>query len=341
MVVPVADQAAQQIRPPQERAVRRRRAAEDDVVAAAGAGVAAVEHELLGAEPRLPRLFVERRGLTRPAPSQLCAGCMLTSITPGSGVTLKCSSRGSDGGGVPSMTTGSRKRAPPSPRSRRQIEIVLRRVDRRHEDVKPALRAARRTARCESRRWPIRRGDGVAPGSAGTAAAGSRASLRTASCRTAVASRLLVGSGRCSANGSTSLTSGTSSRRRPTAASRAASESRSANRRESGTDAPGAGTTAPLVPYAPCVGLADSACSGSTYPTTRSRPCSKTRASRARSSSFFELRLQRVDIHRQPPLLPAGSTRRPRTRASRDSCRRRQRVASAMMNRRASASPYP
>ena len=61
MVVPVADQAAQQIRPAQERAVGRRRAADDDVVAAAGAGVAAVEHELLGAEPRQPRLFVQRR----------------------------------------------------------------------------------------------------------------------------------------------------------------------------------------------------------------------------------------------------------------------------------------
>ena len=63
VVVPVAEQAAQQIGPPQERAVGRRRTAEDDVIAAAGAGVAAVEHELLGAEPRLPRLLVERRGL--------------------------------------------------------------------------------------------------------------------------------------------------------------------------------------------------------------------------------------------------------------------------------------
>ena len=52
MVLPVGDQAAQQVGPAQERAVGRRRAAEHDVVAAAGAGVPAVEHELLGAEAR-------------------------------------------------------------------------------------------------------------------------------------------------------------------------------------------------------------------------------------------------------------------------------------------------
>ena len=36
------------------------RGADDDVVAAACAGVTSVEHEFLCAEPRLPRLFVER-----------------------------------------------------------------------------------------------------------------------------------------------------------------------------------------------------------------------------------------------------------------------------------------
>ena len=40
----------EQVGAAQERAVGRRLAAEHDVVAAAGAGVAAVEHELLGAE---------------------------------------------------------------------------------------------------------------------------------------------------------------------------------------------------------------------------------------------------------------------------------------------------
>ena len=62
MVLPVGDQAAQQIGPPQERAVGRARAAEHDVVAAARARVPAVEHELLGHEPRVMRVLVETFG---------------------------------------------------------------------------------------------------------------------------------------------------------------------------------------------------------------------------------------------------------------------------------------
>ena len=48
VVVPVREQAAQQVGAAQERRVGRRRATEHEVVAAAGAGVAAVDHELLG-----------------------------------------------------------------------------------------------------------------------------------------------------------------------------------------------------------------------------------------------------------------------------------------------------
>ena len=59
VALPVEHEALQQVRPAQERAVRRRRAADDDMVAAAGAGVAAVDHELVGAEPRLPRFLVD------------------------------------------------------------------------------------------------------------------------------------------------------------------------------------------------------------------------------------------------------------------------------------------
>ena len=61
MPLPVQHQALQQIGPAQERAVIRRRAADHDMVAAAGAGVAAVDHELVGAEPRLARFLVDRR----------------------------------------------------------------------------------------------------------------------------------------------------------------------------------------------------------------------------------------------------------------------------------------
>ena len=97
-MLPVRDQAAQQIGPAQERAVRRARAAEHDVVAAAGARVPAVEHELLGHEPRVVRVLVEPLG-DRDASRPSCrAGCTLTSMTPGSGVTLMRFRRGSRGG---------------------------------------------------------------------------------------------------------------------------------------------------------------------------------------------------------------------------------------------------
>ena len=58
MVVPVSDEALEQIRPPENGAVRRGRAADDDVIPAAGAGVAAIEHELFGPEPGLAGFIV-------------------------------------------------------------------------------------------------------------------------------------------------------------------------------------------------------------------------------------------------------------------------------------------
>ena len=59
MVLPVGDQAAQQIGAAEKRAVGRRRSADhDDVVAAAGTGVPAVEHELLSAESGFVRVLV-------------------------------------------------------------------------------------------------------------------------------------------------------------------------------------------------------------------------------------------------------------------------------------------
>ncbi len=88
----------EQIRAAQERAVGGRGAAEHDVVAAAGAGVAAVDHEFLGAEPGLTRLLIQRLGDVRPPRPSSCAGWMLTSMTPGSGVTLMTLRRGSGGG---------------------------------------------------------------------------------------------------------------------------------------------------------------------------------------------------------------------------------------------------
>ena len=63
MVEPIADEAAQQIGAAKHRTVGGRRAADHDVIAAAGAAVPAIEHELLGAEPRQTRDFVERSHL--------------------------------------------------------------------------------------------------------------------------------------------------------------------------------------------------------------------------------------------------------------------------------------
>ena len=65
MILPVRHQAAHQVGAPQQRTVDRGVAANGDVVAAAGAGVPAVEHELLGAEAGVARVFVQRRGVVR------------------------------------------------------------------------------------------------------------------------------------------------------------------------------------------------------------------------------------------------------------------------------------
>ena len=62
MVLPIGDDAGEQIGTPQEWAVGRRDAAEDDVVAAAGADLSSVDHELLGREPYLLCFVVDGRG---------------------------------------------------------------------------------------------------------------------------------------------------------------------------------------------------------------------------------------------------------------------------------------
>ncbi len=62
VVLPVRDEAAEQVGAPQQRGVGGRGPAEGEVVATAGAGVGAVEVELLGRQARLPRVLVERLG---------------------------------------------------------------------------------------------------------------------------------------------------------------------------------------------------------------------------------------------------------------------------------------
>ncbi|VVP52639.1 hypothetical protein PS898_05425 [Pseudomonas fluorescens] len=60
--MPVTDQAAQQIGATQKRRVSRCRATQDKMVTATGTGVPAVDHELLGGQSRLARLFVKKFG---------------------------------------------------------------------------------------------------------------------------------------------------------------------------------------------------------------------------------------------------------------------------------------
>ncbi|MNT03769.1 hypothetical protein D3C72_1383200 [compost metagenome] len=62
MVMPVADQAAQQIRATQKRRVPRCRATQHEMVTTARAGMPAVDHEFLGGQPSLARLFIEEFG---------------------------------------------------------------------------------------------------------------------------------------------------------------------------------------------------------------------------------------------------------------------------------------
>ena len=61
VVVPVAQQARQQVGPAEERALSRRGTAQHQVIAAAGPGVPAVEHELLRPQPGQPGLLVKGR----------------------------------------------------------------------------------------------------------------------------------------------------------------------------------------------------------------------------------------------------------------------------------------
>src|ERR1700726_1159553 len=53
MILPVADQTAEQIRTPQKSAMRGSDAADDDMISATGANAAAVEKEFFRAETRM------------------------------------------------------------------------------------------------------------------------------------------------------------------------------------------------------------------------------------------------------------------------------------------------
>ena len=162
MILPIREQRAQQIRPAQHRRILRRFAADDDVVAAAGAGVAAVEHEFFRAEPRLPRFLVKHRRA-------------LDEFVPGFArvhVDLDDAGIGRDGELVQARIARRRFAFDDDRRAHfgddgfdagDQIEIILRRLNRRHEKMQPSI--ARLDAQCRAndpRRALARRRDDAA-----------------------------------------------------------------------------------------------------------------------------------------------------------------------------------
>ncbi len=72
VVLPVGNQALQQVRAAQQRAVLRTRRAQGNVIATAGARVATVEHELLGAQAGLARLLVQGGGVVHQLAPAVC-----------------------------------------------------------------------------------------------------------------------------------------------------------------------------------------------------------------------------------------------------------------------------
>src|ERR1700722_17444153 len=59
---PMDDEALEQVWAPEERTVERRLATDDDMIAPASSRMLAVDHELVGAEARKPRLLVDSLG---------------------------------------------------------------------------------------------------------------------------------------------------------------------------------------------------------------------------------------------------------------------------------------
>ena len=63
MIQPISDHASKEVGAAQKGAVPRRRRSEHEMISASGAGVAAIQHELLCAEADLARVFVQRGGV--------------------------------------------------------------------------------------------------------------------------------------------------------------------------------------------------------------------------------------------------------------------------------------
>ena len=134
MPQPVNDEALQQVGTPEEGTVERRRPADHDMIAAAGSRMLAVDHELVGPEPRLPRLLVDRLGRRH----------AFAPVRRGVNVHLDDARVGRDADHVEARIARrgvaldlDRESDPLGRRFRRrdQLEIILEPLHRRHEDA--------------------------------------------------------------------------------------------------------------------------------------------------------------------------------------------------------------
>jgi len=138
MVLPIGNEAAKQVRPPQERALRRCRATDDDMVAAARAGMASVEQKLFGTKACEARLLIEGlRDLNHLTPivrrldvdlEDARVRCDLDHVEP----RVRRWSIAFDMDGHLALCRRIFHRG-------NQIQIVLKTFCRRHENAKPAI----------------------------------------------------------------------------------------------------------------------------------------------------------------------------------------------------------
>ena len=138
MALPIEQQALQYVWTAQERAIVNARATDNDVIAAACAGVAAVDHEFVGAQATVARVFVERaRDVDALAP----AGCGLDVDFDDAGIGRDANDCGSwIERRLVAFDTHRRSRVRGAGfDGGKQFKIIFERIGGWHEDVQHAL----------------------------------------------------------------------------------------------------------------------------------------------------------------------------------------------------------
>ena len=166
MPQPMDDQALQQVGTAEEGAVERRRPADHDMIAAAGSGMLAVDHELVGAEPREPRLLVDRLG-RRDALAPARGGMDVHLDHAGVRRDADHVEARIDRRGVALDLDRQADLLGRGLRRGDELEIVLELLDRRHEDAEPPVARFDRQRGADHRRRCRRASARSVPGSAG------------------------------------------------------------------------------------------------------------------------------------------------------------------------------